>query len=126
MVVVVDVVVVEVEVVFGPISVSGFVDRVAVMGTDLGDNLKLTIPRFHFYYRKRLLDQISLTSVVVVVVVVQTPHVYGQNFSVFGITPHIDARFSQLGDPSMHACPDACGLGLRHTKIESLEINIMT
>ena len=56
MVVVVDVVVVEVEVVFGPISVSGFVDRVAVMGTDLGDNLKLTIPRFHFYYRKRLLE----------------------------------------------------------------------
>ena len=111
------------EVVFGPVSVSGFVDRVAVMGTDLGDNLKLTLPRFHFYYRKDYWNRISLTSVVVVV---QSPHVYGQIFSVFGKMPHDDDNMSQMADPSLHACPDAYGIGLRHTKIESLEINIMT
>ena len=40
MVVVVVVVVVEGEVVFGPVSVSSFVDRVAALGTDLGDMTK--------------------------------------------------------------------------------------
>ena len=53
-VVVVVVAVVEaVEVGFG--LVSGFVDIVAALGTDLGDNLKLTVQRFHFYYRMKLL-----------------------------------------------------------------------
>ena len=55
-VVVVVVVVVEVEVVFGLVSVNGFVNRVAALGTYLGDNLKLTVPRFHFYYRTKLLE----------------------------------------------------------------------
>ena len=50
------VVVVEVEVVFGLVSASGFVNRVAALGTYLGDNLKLTVPRFHFYYRIKLLE----------------------------------------------------------------------
>ena len=49
MVVAVVVVVVEGEVVFGLVSVSGFVNRVAALGTYLRDNLKLTVPRFHFY-----------------------------------------------------------------------------
>ena len=64
--------------------------------------------------------------VAVVEVEVQSPHVYGQIFSVFGKMPHDDDNMSQMADPSLHACPDAYGISLGHIKIKSLQINIMT
>ena len=62
-----------------------------------------------------------------VVVVVQSPHVYGQKVCICVDIPQNDANVVvQSAPPSMHACPDAYGISLRHIKIKSLNINIMT